>query len=97
MGFDRLERCKTAFLLRACQGKTALDRLLLVRLSMQGLITERHFESAEKTFPGIREFYRALRCKPATFLELVWEYERHAARPSERTGKRRRHAARPAR
>ena len=43
---------------------------------MQGLITERHFASAEKWFPGIRRFYLTMACKPATFLELVWEYEK---------------------
>lgn len=43
---------------------------------MQGLITERHFVVAERCFPGIRRLYRELLRKPATFLELVWEYER---------------------
>ncbi len=47
---------------------------------MQGWITECHFESAEKWFPGIRRFYHALVCKPATFLELVWEYEKAVGR-----------------
>jgi hypothetical protein len=47
---------------------------------MQGLITELHFASAEKWFPGIRSFYEALTQKPLTFLELVWEYERQAGR-----------------
>ena len=47
---------------------------------MQGLITERHFASAEKWFPGIRRFYLTMACKPATFLELVWEYEKQGAR-----------------
>jgi hypothetical protein len=47
---------------------------------MQGLITERHFASAEKWFPGIRRFYLALPVKPLTFLELVWEYEKQVAR-----------------
>lgn len=41
---------------------------------MRGLITERHFEVAERMFPGIGELYRALARKPLTFLELVWEY-----------------------
>jgi len=43
---------------------------------MQGLITELHFETAERWFPGIRRFYLAMPRKPLTFLELVWEYER---------------------
>ena len=41
---------------------------------MRGLITERHFEVAERMFPGIGAFYRTLAQKPLTFLELVWEY-----------------------
>lgn len=49
---------------------------------MQGLITELHFASAEKWFPGIRRFYEALSRKPLTFLELVWEYERQIGRCS---------------
>jgi hypothetical protein len=47
---------------------------------MQGLITELHFASAERWFPGIRRFYEALTRKPLTFLELVWEYERQIGR-----------------
>jgi len=47
---------------------------------MQGLITECHFDSAEKWFPGIRRFYLTLLHKPATFLELVWEYEKATGR-----------------
>jgi hypothetical protein len=60
-----------------------LDRLLLQIKAMQGLITECHFDTAEKWFPGIRRFYLALVDKPATFLELVWEYEKAAERLSE--------------
>jgi hypothetical protein len=48
---------------------------------MQGLITERHFDVAERWFPGIRRFYLAMASKPRTFLELVWEYQKHAERP----------------
>lgn len=47
---------------------------------MRGLITERHFEVAERMFPGIGAFYRALAQKPLTFLELVWEYTVRADR-----------------
>ncbi len=47
---------------------------------MKGLITERHFRVAEKWFPGIRAFYLRMEHKPATFLELVWEYEKAAER-----------------
>jgi len=55
---------------------------------MQGLITERHFETAECWFPGIRRFYQALACKPATFLELVWAYEKHLEPLSDRFASR---------
>lgn len=56
----------------------------LIPESMKGLITERHFRAAEKWFPGIRLFYLSLCHKPATFLELVWEYEKAADRlPAE--------------
>ena len=45
---------------------------------------------AEKSFPGIGRFYRALNEKPATFLQLVWMFEarqlggRAAAQPTRR-------------
>jgi hypothetical protein len=42
---------------------------------MVGLIDESHFAAAERCFPGIRRFYDRLRVKPATFLELVWQYQ----------------------
>jgi hypothetical protein len=41
---------------------------------MGGLVTERDLEEAECAFPGIGQFYRALPCKPATFLDLVRLY-----------------------
>jgi hypothetical protein len=47
---------------------------------MRGWVTERHFENAERLFPGIRRFYLDLPRKPLTFLELVWEYERQLGR-----------------
>lgn len=47
---------------------------------MRGVITECHFDSAEKWFPGIRSFYLTLAHKPATFLELVWEYQKVVGR-----------------
>jgi len=52
---------------------------------MQGFITDCHFDSAERWFPGIRRFYLTLINKPATFLELVWEYERSVGRPANET------------
>jgi hypothetical protein len=61
---------------------------------MQGVITERHFDLAERMFPGIRDFYDLLSTKPSTFLELVWAYEHQVERSSCRT---RRRAARAAR
>jgi hypothetical protein len=42
---------------------------------MRGLITERHFEKAERLFPGIRRFYQSLAEKPSTFLELLWKFQ----------------------
>jgi len=41
---------------------------------MRGCITERDFQEAERCFPGITSFYKALPCKPKTFLELVWAF-----------------------
>ena len=55
---------------------------------MTGLITERHFDSAEKWFPGIRRLYLAMVRKPTTFLELVWEYEKQMGRFSIGAGER---------
>jgi hypothetical protein len=51
---------------------------------MRGFITERDFASAECEFPGISRLYEALIKKPATFLELVWQWERQVRR-EERT------------
>jgi hypothetical protein len=55
---------------------------LALLAAMQGLINESHFEKAERCFPGIRRFYFSLAVKPATFLELVWEYEKAHVRLS---------------
>jgi hypothetical protein len=63
---------------------------------MQGLITERHFDSAERLFPGIRRLYSALARKPSTFLDLLLEWERRGGScpvTARRHGKR---ARRPA-
>ena len=43
---------------------------------MRGFITEKHFEQAEREFPGIRQVYNACEVKPRTFLELVTHYLR---------------------
>jgi hypothetical protein len=39
---------------------------------------------AEKSFPGIGRFYRALSSKPATFLQLVWMFEARQLPPAKR-------------
>jgi len=58
--------------------------------AVQGRITERQLPLAEKSFPGIGRFYRGLREKPATFLQLVWMFEARqlgacaAAQPTRR-------------
>lgn len=61
---------------------------LLSDCHMQGVITERHFDIAERLFPGIRGFYDLLSNKPSTFLELVWAYEHQVERSSCRTRRR---------
>jgi hypothetical protein len=67
-------------------------------MQMQGFINETHMEAAEAMFPGIRAFYRGLRCKPTTFLELLWEYfERLERCPSSSPPTRASRRARPAR
>jgi hypothetical protein len=47
---------------------------MLHRCGMRGFITESDFDEAEVGFPGIEQFYRSLKDKPRTFLELVWRY-----------------------
>ena len=49
--------------------------MLKARPAVQGRITARQLPLAEKSFPGIGRFYRALAEKPATFLQLVWMFE----------------------
>jgi hypothetical protein len=41
---------------------------------LRGLITERDFELCDKAFPGIVRYYRELKDKPCTFLELLWGF-----------------------
>jgi hypothetical protein len=41
---------------------------------MRGYITEIDFEKVEQAFPGIVRYYRELKDKPSTFLELVWGF-----------------------
>jgi hypothetical protein len=47
---------------------------------MRGVITERDFEECECAFPGIVRYYRELKVKPETFLELLWGFI-HQERP----------------
>ncbi len=41
---------------------------------MRGFITETDFEECECAFPGIVRYYRELKVKPETFLELLWSF-----------------------
>jgi hypothetical protein len=41
---------------------------------MRGMITERDFEECECAFPGIVRYYREMKEKPETFLELLWSF-----------------------
>ena len=59
----------------ALQGDSHVGPGLAKGRRVQGRITEKHLELAERTFPGICEMYAALPEKPATFLQLVWLYE----------------------
>ena len=60
------------------------------RARVQGRITERQLPLAERSFPGISQFYASLENKPATFLQLVWAFEGRKVTPSP-PRKRRRH------
>ena len=57
---------------------------------VQGRITERQLPLAERSFPGISQFYASLEDKPATFLQLVWAFEGSKLPPAV-PRKRRRH------
>ena len=41
---------------------------------MRGVITECDFAEVECAFPGIVRYYRELKVKPDTFLELLWSF-----------------------
>ena len=41
---------------------------------LRGMVTECDFEAAECAFPGIVSYYRDLKEKPDTFLELLWGF-----------------------
>lgn len=46
----------------------------LPEVMLRGLITEQDFEECECAFPGISRYYRELKVKPETFLELLWAF-----------------------
>jgi hypothetical protein len=49
---------------------------------MRGYITETDFQECDEAFPGIVRYYRELKDKPKTFLELFWRYtQRGCGRP----------------
>ena len=41
---------------------------------MRGFITDADFEVIDQCFPGIMRYYRELKEKPKTFLELLWRF-----------------------
>jgi hypothetical protein len=41
---------------------------------LRGVITDVDFEECECAFPGIVRYYRELKEKPDTFLELLWGF-----------------------
>ena len=43
--------------------------------TIKGMITIKDVKAIEKTFPGIMAFYRTMKEKPTTFLELEWKFE----------------------
>jgi hypothetical protein len=45
---------------------------------MRGYITEMDFDECDEAFPGIVRYYRELKDKPKTFLELFWAYTHRA-------------------
>lgn len=57
---------------------------MLITSSMVGVITEQHLEQAEEEFPGICRYFAACPCKPATFLELVAQFEHWCEPPAPR-------------
>ncbi len=52
------------------------DETFIPEDHLRGFITERDFDKAEEIFPGIGSFYEHCRRKPATFLNLVWQFEK---------------------
>ena len=57
--------------------------MLQLEIVMRGYITETDFQECDETFPGIVRYYRELKEKPKTFLELLWSYTRHRTIGSE--------------
>src|SRR5437868_1736707 len=48
--------------------------IALYEVMMRGYITEIDFDKVDEAFPGIVRYYRELKDKPCTFLELVWGF-----------------------
>ncbi len=55
----------------------------LPRVIMRGFITEMDFEKCDEAFPGIVRYYRELKDKPKTFLELFWAYTHRGCAKAE--------------
>jgi hypothetical protein len=49
---------------------------------MRGFITEVDFDKVEQAFPGIVGYYRELKEKPCTFLELLWGFTHRDLKPA---------------
>jgi hypothetical protein len=50
---------------------------------MRGYITELDFQAVDEAFPGIVRYYRELKHKPQTFLELLWGFTHQECDGSE--------------
>ena len=63
---------------------------MLLGRTVQGRITCAHLPSADESIPGIRRFYDQLDEKPATFLDLLWQFEgRRVKRATPRKSRKR--------
>jgi len=62
---------------------------MLLAGAVRGRITQRHLPEADRSIPGIARYYAQLEQKPATFLDLLWQFEgaRKPARARKRTGR----------
>ncbi len=55
-------------------GSVAWHRGCCTEGMLRGYVTELDFELVEQMFPGIVRYYRELKEKPLTFLELWWGF-----------------------